>query len=94
MELITTVAEPLVTIVVVPRERFSCTRASLESIYHYTEIPFKLVYVDGNSPVKVRSYLEDQAQTRNFQLIRTDYYLYPNQHVSKVLRTDRPFEDH
>jgi DNA-3-methyladenine glycosylase len=22
------------------------------------------------------------------------YYLYPNQHVSKVLRTDRPFEDH
>jgi GT2 family glycosyltransferase len=79
MDLITTVAEPLVTIVVVPRERFSCTRASLESIYDYTEIPFKLVYVDGNSPAKVRTYLEEQAKNREFQLIRTDYYLYPNQ---------------
>jgi GT2 family glycosyltransferase len=71
--------EPLVTIVVVPRERFSCTRASLESIYEYTDIPFKLVYVDGNSPAKVRSYLEERAKDKDFQLIRTDYYLYPNQ---------------
>ncbi|NJK51496.1 glycosyltransferase [Candidatus Gracilibacteria bacterium] len=79
MEITTTIAEPLVTIVVVPRERFSCTRASLESIYDYTKIPFKLIYVDGNSPAKVRNYLEEQAQNKDFQLIRTDYYLYPNQ---------------
>jgi GT2 family glycosyltransferase len=71
--------EPQVTIVVVPRERFSYTRESLESIYEYTEIPFKLVYVDGNSPAKVRRYLEEKAQEKNFQLVRTDYYLYPNQ---------------
>lgn len=70
--------EPQVTIVVVPRERFSCTRDSLESIYEHTEFPFKLVYVDGNSPTHVRQYLEAQAQTKNFQLIRTDDYLYPN----------------
>ena len=70
--------ETQVTIVVVPRERFSCTEASLESIYEHTEYPFQLVYVDGNSPAKVRRYLEVQAKARNFKLIRTDYYLWPN----------------
>jgi GT2 family glycosyltransferase len=34
--------------------------------------------VDGNSPQKVRQYLEQQAQEKNFQLIRKDYYLSPN----------------
>ena len=67
-----------VTIVVVPRERFSCTQESLESIYEHTELPFKLIYVDGNSPAKVRRYLETQAQEKKFQIIRTDYYLSPN----------------
>lgn len=71
--------EPLVTLVVVPRERFSCAQASLESIYQYTTLPFELVYVDGNSPAKVKQYLETQSQEKQFQLIRTDYYLYPNQ---------------
>ncbi len=70
---------PIVTIVVVPRERFSYTRQSLESIYQNTEFPFKLVYVDGNSPQPIKEYLEAQAQQKDFELIRTDYYLYPNQ---------------
>ncbi|MBD2344567.1 glycosyltransferase family 2 protein [Anabaena subtropica] len=71
-------SEPIITLVVVPRERFSCTQESLESIYEHTEIPFKLIYVDGNSPTKVSKYLQIQAQTKNFKLIRTDYYLSPN----------------
>ena len=70
---------PLVTIVVVPRERFSYTRESLESIYQNTELPFKLIYVDGNSPPPIKKYLEAQAEPKGFELIRTDYYLYPNQ---------------
>ncbi len=70
---------PIVTIVVVPRERFSYTRESLESIYQNTELPFKLVYVDGNSPKPIKEYLETQAQQKEFELIRTNYYLYPNQ---------------
>ncbi|KJH72538.1 glycosyltransferase family 2 protein [Aliterella atlantica] len=70
--------EPNVTIVVVPRERFSCTQQSLESIYEYTEFPFKLIYVDGNSPNKVRRYLEAKSKDKNFELIRTNYYLSPN----------------
>lgn len=71
--------DPIVTIVVSPRERYSCTQESLESIYAHTAIPFKLVYVDGNSPTKVRRYLESQAAAKGFQLLRTDYYLSPNE---------------
>ena len=73
------ISEPQVTIVVVPRERFSCTEQSLDSIYKHTTIPFKLIYVDGNSPAKTKSYLKQQAKEKNFQLIRTECYLYPNQ---------------
>ena len=72
-------SNPQVTIVVVPRERFSCTRESLESIYEHANFPCKIVYVDGNSPAQVRRYLQEKAQENNFQLVRTDYYLYPNQ---------------
>lgn len=70
--------EPQVTIIVSPRERFSYTRESLESIYENTQVPFKLIYIDGNSPKKTREYLQNQAEEKGFQLIRTDYYLTPN----------------
>ncbi len=69
---------PPVTIVVTPRERFSYTRPSLESLYDNTTIPFDLVYVDGNSPSPERQYIEEQSKARGFQLIRTDDYLWPN----------------
>ena len=72
-------SEALVTLVVVPRERFSCAQASLESIYQHTTLPFELVYVDGNSPSKVQRYLQASALEKKFKLIRTEYYLYPNQ---------------
>jgi len=68
-----------VTLVVVPRERFSFTRQSLESIYQHTTVPFELVYVDGNSPEKVQTYLAEQAKAKNFTLLRTERYLSPNQ---------------
>lgn len=69
---------PQVTIIVVPRERFSYAQASLESIFADTTEPFNLVYVDGNSPPVLQQYLEKQARTLNFELIRREYYLSPN----------------
>ena len=42
--------QPRVTVVVSPRERFNYTEQSLNSIYKNTEIPFELIYIDGNSP--------------------------------------------
>jgi GT2 family glycosyltransferase len=78
--------KPRVTIVVVPRERFSATRASLESIYAHTQIPFELVYVDGGSPRHIQRYLEAQAAEKRFQLVRTEYYLSPNRARNLGLR--------
>ncbi len=71
--------QPEVTLIVVPRERFSYTRESLESIYQNTSYPFDLVYVDGNSPEKTKNYLTQQALEKQFKLIRTEHYLAPNQ---------------
>ncbi len=72
------VPKPAVTIVVVPRERFSHTRASLESLYANTHLPFRLIYVDGGSPAHIKSHLEMQAEEKGFKLIRTEHYLSPN----------------
>jgi GT2 family glycosyltransferase len=71
--------QPEVTLVVVPRERFSYTRKSLESIYRYTKYPFDLVYVDGNSPEHIQDYLVNQSLEKDFKLIRSEHYLAPNQ---------------
>jgi GT2 family glycosyltransferase len=68
-----------VTIIVVPRERFSVSQISLESIYQNTEMPFELVYVDGGSPPYVQNYLQAKAEEKGFHLQRTDHFLSPNQ---------------
>jgi len=64
-----------VTIVVIPRERFSRTEVSLECLYQNTPAPFNLIYVDGHSPSRVRRYLEQQARERMFQLIRVPEFM-------------------
>jgi GT2 family glycosyltransferase len=73
-----TLEQPMVTIVVVPRERFSYSQQSLESIYAETDYPFELVYVDGGSSPALKAYLEEQSREKQFKLIRTEHYLSPN----------------
>lgn len=77
---------PKVTIVVGPRERFSHTQASLESIYHNTQYPFDLVYVDVCTPPVIQTYLNAQSKDKGFTLIRTPYYISPNQARNVGLR--------
>lgn len=67
------------TVVVVPRERFSRSIESLESIYRHTTAPFELIYVDGNSPRPIRRRLQQLAAERGFTLLRRDRYLIPNE---------------
>lgn len=76
-----------VTIIVVPRERFSYTQQSLDSIYQNTSLPFKLIYVDVNSPPQIKRYLKIQAREKKFQLIRVDRFLTPNQARNLALKT-------
>ena len=71
-------AEPEVTIVVTPRERFGLSRASLESIQANTTVPYDLVYVDGNAPSKVADYLTTAADRQGFRLLSSSEYLSPN----------------
>lgn len=68
-----------VTIVVVPRDHFSDTQESLESIFAFTQPMCRLVYVDGNAPAHIARYLREQASARGFDLVRFDHYLTPNQ---------------
>ncbi len=70
---------PRATVAFVPREVFSTTQRSLETLLKRTREPFDLVCIDGGSPPEVREYLEQQARERRFTLVRTDHYLTPNQ---------------
>jgi len=81
--------EGLVTVAVVPRERFSQTGPALERLYAATAPPLRLVYVDGGSPRRIREYLEAQARYREFELIRTDHYLSPNEARNLAAQTVR-----
>jgi len=72
-------ANPEVTIVVVPRERFSHSERSLANIYEQTTAPFKLIYVSGRAPEPIQRNLERESQQRGFQLISMPHYLSPNQ---------------
>jgi GT2 family glycosyltransferase len=69
---------PAVTVVVVPRERFSRALESLERLYEVTDTPFDLVYVDGRSPRKVRDHLRAASEEHGFTLLREERYLAPN----------------
>lgn len=69
------VETPSVTIVITPWQHFSDTAVTLESVYAYTKVPFKLVYVDGNSPRRIGKYLRAQSEKRGFTLLRSDRYL-------------------
>lgn len=72
-------SEARATVVVVPRERFSAARESLESVLANTEEPYELVYVDGGSPRKLRNWLKSQAAEHGFELIRRERFLSPNE---------------
>ncbi|MEU3296968.1 glycosyltransferase [Streptomyces longwoodensis] len=71
-------AWPEITVVVTARERFSETRTALDHLWKHTPEPFRLVYVDVNSPAPTARLLADEARLRNFTLVRTDAYVSPN----------------
>jgi GT2 family glycosyltransferase len=70
---------PNVTIVAVPRERFSLSERPLDTIFERTDIPFELVCIDGRSPQPTRRALERMAKKYGFRLVRSERYLTPNQ---------------
>ena len=72
-----------VTVVIAPRERFSLTEATLDLLLRTTTEPFDLLYVDENSPRRIRRYLERRARDKGFRLMRLPYFA-PDTHVRNV----------
>ena len=84
--------ETKVTIVIVPRERFSYALASLDSVLSNTSTPYRLVYVDTDSPIKLRRALKQRSHDYGFKLIRTSHFLTPNEARNLGMRhADTPF---
>jgi GT2 family glycosyltransferase len=68
-----------VTVVVVPRERFSVARRSMESLIANTPAGINMICVDGGSPPSLHRYLERASARHRFRLLRYDCYLSPNE---------------
>ena len=79
-------ATATVTIISVPRERFSLTERSLEDIHANTRYPFEMIVVDGGSPPRVRRQIDRARERHGFRLLRTDCYLSPNEARNLGLR--------
>lgn len=70
--------KPTISIVCVPRERFDFTQQSIASLYEKTTLPFELIYVENAVPRSVRRLLNEEAESRQFTLIKTPYPMAPN----------------
>ena len=69
---------PRVTLVVVPRERFSLMERCVEQIYAHTAPPFELIVIDTNSPRRVAQRMRRWEATHpSCRVIRTERFLYP-----------------
>ncbi len=71
--------EPIVTLVVTPREKWSVCRRSLDSILEHTAKPYRMIWVDGGSPEPVRREVAAEAARHGFEVVRTPHYLTPNE---------------
>lgn len=67
------------TVVVVPRERFTPTIESLESLFATVSPDVPVIVVDGGYPPSVRAKLREMAQARPFHHEIRENMLLPNQ---------------
>lgn len=75
-----------VTVIMAPRERYSRILQSIDSLYENTEVPFKLIVVDGALPPAVKKGVEEAAEKRGFEFIYHDYPLTPNEARNVALK--------
>lgn len=70
--------QPLVTIIVSPRERFEQATMSLNAVFETADLPFRMVYVDGGSPKAISEELKAAVESRGHTFIRRPGYVTPN----------------
>ena len=71
-----------VSVVIVPRERFSAAPESLARILSVTPAPTRIVYVEGNAPRRIRVALHAVADER-VEFVASDTFLTPNEARNK-----------
>ncbi len=65
-----------ITVVMVSREKFSQTQASVESLLTNTKMPFKFIYMDSKSPASIAKWLREKLEGRpDTTLLRYEYFL-------------------
>lgn len=72
------VSLPQTTVVVSPRERFSPTIESLESLFSTISADVPVIVVDGGFPASLRTALGELSRKRPFQHEMTERLLLPN----------------
>jgi GT2 family glycosyltransferase len=77
----------------VPRERYNGMTAAIDSLYpHTTDVPFKLVVIDGALPARVRDWVANASRQRGFGFVHHEYPLAPNEARNIGLRhVDTPW---
>jgi GT2 family glycosyltransferase len=71
-------SEPLVTVLISPREGHALTERSLLSVLADDRAAFDLIYLDIASPLKTATMLQAYAAARNFKLVRHDEWIAPS----------------
>jgi GT2 family glycosyltransferase len=78
-------AQPLVTVVISPREGHFMTETALLSVLADDEAPFELVYLDIASSAKTAKLIEAHAASRGFKVVRHDEWVPPSAARKAVL---------
>jgi hypothetical protein len=74
------------TIIIVPREAFASTPATVANVCGHREHGARLLVVDAGSPRHIRQELEALAEQHDFALLRVDRYVTPNQARNLAMR--------
>lgn len=70
--------EPIVTVVISPREGYFLSERSLLSVLGDDEIPFELLYIDIASPPSIARAIQAHAKERGFKVLRHDRWIAPS----------------
>lgn len=70
--------QPLATIVVTTRERYSIVTRTLETLYNNTPKEYPVIYIASGATAEINEYLTTACQKYHYELIITSEFLTPN----------------
>src|SRR5258708_32541579 len=78
-------SQPRATIVMTARERHALAAASIESIVSGTRRPYRFMYLDVQSPVRLRETLARRSVEWGLEVVRFDEPLWPHEARNRVV---------